>query len=75
MSAPKRTRVILASLEEQGAVVKETTKGWMVRFPDEARSSMVIHGTESDPRAESNTRARVLRAGLKWPFDGENRKR
>lgn len=70
----KRTAVILASLEAQGARVKPTTKGWIVFFNDEARSSMVIHGTESDPRAESNTRSRVLRAGLKWPFDGENRR-
>ena len=74
MSSPKRTRVILASLEEQGATVKPTTNGWIVFFQDEAKSSMVVHGTESDPRAERNTRARVLRAGLTWPFDGQNRK-
>lgn len=75
MSSPKRTRVILASLEAQGASVKRTTKGWIVFFPDEAKSSMVVHGTESDPRAEANTRARVLRAGLTWPFDGDGRRR
>ena len=73
MSAPKRTRVILASLESQGARVKQTTKGWIVFFPDEEKSSMVVHKSESDHRAEANTRARVLRAGLKWPFDGDNR--
>lgn len=74
MSAPKRTRIILASLEAQGARVKATTKGWMVHFPDADHSSMVIHKTESDPRAEANTRARVLRAGLSWPFDGDKRR-
>ena len=75
MSSPKRTRVILASLENQGARIKQTTKGWIVFFNDEARSSMVVHKTESDPRAEANTRARVLAAGLRWPFDGERRGR
>ena len=72
MSAPKRTRIILASLESQGARVKQTTKGWLVFFDD--GSSMVVHKSESDHRAEANTRARVLRAGLKWPFDGDKRK-
>lgn len=72
MSAPKRTRIILASLENQGARIKPTTKGWMIRFAD--GSSTVVHKTESDPRAEANTRARVLRAGLSWPFDGDKRR-
>ena len=74
MSSPKRTRIILASLAEQGAEVKPTTKGWIVFFPDEAKSSRVVHKTESDPRAEANTRSRVLRAGLTWPFDGDRRR-
>lgn len=74
-SSSKRNKVIIASLSSQGARVKETTKGWMVFFNDADKSSMVIHKTESDPRAEKNTRARVLAAGLKWPFDGENRGR
>lgn len=73
MASPKRTRVILASLEAQGARLKPTTKGWLVFFAD--GSSMVVHKSESDHRAEANTRARVLRAGLEWPFDGDNRKR
>jgi hypothetical protein len=71
----KRTRIIVASLEEQGAKVIELShkKGHMVRFKD--GSSLTMHNTESDPRAEANTRSRVLRAGLKWPFDGEKRGR
>lgn len=71
-TAKKRTRVILASLESQGARVKPTTKGWLVFFED--GSSMVVHQSDSDPRAEANTRSRVLRAGLHWPFDGEKRR-
>lgn len=72
MASPKRTRVILSSLESQGARVKQTTKGWIVFFSD--GSSMAVHKTESDPRAEANTRSRVKRAGLKWPFDGESKR-
>jgi hypothetical protein len=75
MAAPKRIKIILASLTAQGARVKETTKGWIVFFPDEAKTSMTMHKSESDHRAEANNRARVLRAGLTWPFDGENRGR
>lgn len=65
----KRLRVIIASLESQGCKIKETTKGYIVFFPDEAKSSMVLHHTDSDHRAEMNTRSRVLRANLSWPFD------
>ena len=67
----KRTRAVLASLEIQGCKVKETRQGWMIHFPN--GESMTIHGTESDHRAEKNTRARVIRAGLRWPFDGRQR--
>lgn len=69
-SSPKRTKIILASLADQGAIITPTSKGWMVRLPDAGKSSLTIHKTESDPRSEANTRARVRRAGLKWPFDG-----
>jgi hypothetical protein len=66
--ASKRMRVVLSSLEEQGCTVQDTRNGWMVKFPD-GSGSMTLHRTESDWRSEKNTRSRVLRAGLIWPFD------
>lgn len=63
----KRNRIIITDLEKQGARVKETKAGYIIFFPDS--SSMSLHGSESDHRAEKNTRARVLRAGLTWVFD------
>lgn len=63
----KRLRAILAALEGQGCGVERKDKGWFVKFPN--GTSMMVHLTESDHRAEKNTRARVLRAGLEWPFD------
>lgn len=69
MSNLKRVKVILSSLERQGAQLKATKKGWFIMFPN--GSSATVHKSESDPRAEANTRSRVLRAGLTWPFDGE----
>jgi 5-enolpyruvylshikimate-3-phosphate synthase len=65
----KILRIVIADMEKQGAKVKETKMGFMVRFPD--GSSMTVHKTESDHRALKNTRARVLRAGLTWPLDGK----
>jgi hypothetical protein len=64
----KRMRVVLSSLEEQGCNVQPTRSGWMIRFPDGVES-MTLHRTESDWRSEKNTRSRVIRAGLIWPFD------
>lgn len=66
-SASKRNRIIITDLEKQGARVRETKAGYIIFFPD--GSSMSLHGSESDHRAEKNTRARVLRAGLTWVFD------
>ncbi len=63
----KRNRILITALERQGATSRETKNGWMVRFPD--GTSMTLHRSESDIRAEKNTRARVLAAGLDWPFD------
>jgi len=68
-NSSKRNRIIITDLEKQGARVRETKAGYMVFFPD--GSSLTIHGSESDKRAEKNTRARVLRAGLTWVFDGK----
>ena len=58
MSNLKRVKVILSSLERQGAHLKATKKGWFIMFPD--GSSTTVHKSESDPRAEANTRSRVL---------------
>lgn len=69
--AERRIRAIMASLDGQGCVVQEKQRGWFVKFPN--GDTMTVHKTESDHRAEKNTRARVLRAGLKWPFDAESR--
>jgi hypothetical protein len=68
----KRIKALLASLERQGCGVERRTRGWFIKLPD--GSSLVIHLTESDHRSEKNTRARVLRAGLDWPFDGRRKK-
>lgn len=72
MASMKRSKIVLSSLEKQGARLKQTNKGWFVMFPD--GSTLTMHLTESDSRAESNTRSRVLRAGFTWPFDGDRRK-
>jgi hypothetical protein len=69
MAKTKRNRIIITDLEKQGCTVRETASGgWMVYFPD-GKTSMPIHNTDSDQRAEKNTRSRVLRAGLTWVFD------
>ncbi len=64
----KRHRIVIASLTEQGATVTETKSGYLIKCPDK-KTTITFHKTESDPRAEANTRSRVLRAGLSWPFD------
>lgn len=68
----KRLKIILVSLERQGCGVERKNKGWFIKFPN--GDSTMIHTSDSDHRAEKNTRARVLRAGLQWPFDGSNKK-
>lgn len=70
-NAYKRNKIIITDLEKQGAVVRPLggNVGYFVKFPD--GSSLSVHHSESDPRAERNTRARVLRAGLTWVFDGK----
>lgn len=67
--ASRRVAVIVTALEKQGATARPTKAagGWFIKFPN--GDTVTIHGSESDARAEKNTRARVLRAGLTWPFD------
>jgi len=65
---PKKIKILLLSLEKQGCTVVEVKSGWLIRFPD-GETSTTIHKTPSDVRAIKNNRARILRAGLDWPFD------
>jgi len=63
----KRLKIIITSLREQGAVVEPKTNGYFVKFPN--GDTTILHTSDSDHRAEMNTRSRVKRAGLEWPFD------
>lgn len=66
MSNPKRLRAIIMGFERQGARIKETKSGYVI-YPPDGGQPFAMHGTESDVRAERNTKARAARAGLKWP--------
>lgn len=48
--------------EKEGWKVKQKTRGVMLTSPEGA--TITIHGTETDHRAEKNTRARLKAAGL-----------
>lgn len=73
MSNHKRVDRIVDDLIEQGATAKRTKAGWMIFLPD--GSSMTLHLTESDHRADNNSRGRVRRAGLEWPPDTWGRRK
>lgn len=64
----KRRRILLVSLEKQGCNIERRKNGWFIKFPNN-KDTLTIHVSPSDHRAEMNTRSRVLRAGLEWPFD------
>lgn len=53
-----------AELEAQGFEIRETKKGFMIIPPDPAAQVVVVHKTESDHRAASNTLARLRRSGF-----------
>lgn len=67
--ASKQIKILITSLEKQGAVCRETRGGWMVRPPNKDAEQFAFHATESDHRAMENTKGRVRRAGLTWPFE------
>lgn len=66
----RESMALAIDLGRQGATVIDRKNGWTVRFPD-GKATMSIHKTPSDHRTSANYRAEVLRAGFKWPFDGE----
>jgi len=63
----KETRIVIKSLEAQGAKVNKTKNGVRILFADGSTTS--FHWSTSDYRAAKNMRAVVRRAGLTWPFD------
>jgi hypothetical protein len=60
---------LLDHIEPQGVNVTRTTKGVLLRLPDQ--STTMLHFTGSDVREAKNVRARLKRAGVSWPTDGE----
>jgi hypothetical protein len=71
MSLPmKQMKVLLLKLEKQGCTVKPTKAGYLILMPN--GDTVTFHRTPSDHRATKNMRARILRAGLEWPFDSKN---
>jgi hypothetical protein len=63
----KQMDVLLTNLEDQGAVVRQTSKGYLLKFPN--GETATFHRSPSDHRAILNMRSRVRHAGLSWPFD------
>lgn len=53
--------------EEQGATIKRTKKGVMIRPADKAYNSVMLHYTNSDPRAKENARQTLRRSGFDIP--------
>ena len=65
---PQHVKDLLDSLQEQGARLKRTHKGWQIRFPNGGMA--VMHLTTSDWRAERNFRSVCRQNQMTWPFDG-----
>lgn len=53
--------------KEQGARIEETKKGVMIYPPDRSKSPVLVHRTNSDPRAKENTRQTLRRSGFDIP--------
>jgi hypothetical protein len=70
----RESTALAVDLGKQGATVIDRKNGWTVRFPD-GKTTMSIHRTPSDHRTAANYRAEVLRAGFRWPFEGEGFRR
>lgn len=58
---------LLDHIEPQGVNVTRTTKGLLLRLPDQ--TTAMLHFTGSDVREPKNVRARLRRAGVTWPGD------
>lgn len=59
---------LLDHIEPQGVGTTRTTKGVLLRLPDD--TTTMLHWTGSDVREAKNVRARLKRAGVSWPTDG-----
>lgn len=60
----KYLRQIERAAAKQGFVCKRTKKGLVVYGKSPEDGQVLIHGTESDPRAGKNTAARLKRLGM-----------
>lgn len=70
MSSPlshRQMSILLTDLERQGATIRQTKQGYLLKFPD--GTTTTFHRSPSDHRAIKNMRSRVLRAGMTWYFD------
>lgn len=68
----KETERLLDYIEPQGVVITPVKSGFLLRLPDGGTTT--IHLTGSDHRGPQNLRARLKRAGIKWPTDKGNEK-
>lgn len=67
MSSQQHFTELLGGLEQQGCMLKRTTRGWQVLFPTGGMAT--VHLTLSDYRGERNLRSVIRRHGMRWPFD------
>ncbi len=65
----KETARLLTHVEAQGVQVTDVKNGVMLRLPN--GESTVVHYSVSDHRGPANLRARLKRAGVTWPTDGD----
>lgn len=63
--ARKEIARLLDHIEPQGVSVTRTTKGVLLRLPDD--TTTMLHFSGSDVREPKNVRARLKRAGVSWP--------
>jgi len=60
----KEQKKLLSELKDQGFRIEEVKSGWMIYPPDPNLQPVLIHKTESDPRASKNTLSRLKRSGF-----------
>lgn len=65
----KEINRLLDYVEPQGVTTTRTKKGVLLRLPDQ--STTMLHFSGSDHRERDNVRARLRRAGVSWPTDGD----
>lgn len=69
----KEIDTVLKGLEAQGCELVPRKNGTVVRFPNGGHTS--FHYSQSDTNDRKYSRALIRRNGLKWPLDGESRKK